>query len=340
MLRSTLAIVAIPAFLGACHAPTSAPTPAPAPAVPTPTGPGRVELHTFHSDALGVDKRYVIHLPGGYGADPAARWPVVYYLHGLGGRETDWVDGLDIGTVADRVGLPAIIVMPDGDTGFYANTVTAPDYDACRRDGAGLFDPAADRAATCTRTGRYEDYIVQDLIAHVDATYATRRDRGGRGIAGLSMGGFGALMLAMRHPDRFSAAASHSGVDALLYLGPHPYAPGEITLVEDPGSFARFAGPIGALWVTIFGPDRATWEAHDPAFLARTLAPGALALYLDGGTEDGFMLDDGASYLHDLLTARGIAHTFFLGPGGHDFAFWRDRVDDSLGFFAAHFTAR
>ena len=89
MLRSTLAIVAIPAFLGACHAPTSAPTPAPAPAVPTPTGPGRVELHTFHSDALGVDKRYVIHLPGGYGADPAARWPVVYYLHGLGGRETD-----------------------------------------------------------------------------------------------------------------------------------------------------------------------------------------------------------------------------------------------------------
>ncbi|MCE9579662.1 MAG: esterase family protein [Deltaproteobacteria bacterium] len=343
MLRSTLALAAI---LTACSTPAAPNAAAPAiaaattPPLPAVHGPGRVENVRFHSDALGVDKHYVIYLPGGYGADPDARWPVVYYLHGLGGSETDWTAALDIETVADRLALPAILVMPDGDTSFYANGVTPPDYDACMRDGAGLFDPRADRAATCARTAQYEDYMVHDLIDQIDRTYATRRDRAGRGIAGLSMGGYGALMLAMRHPDLFSAAASHSGVDALLYLGPHPYAPGDVQLVESPALLGRLAGPIGALWLSIYGADRTRWEAYDPAFLAQKLAPGALALYLDCGTEDGFQLNDGASYLHDLLTARGIAHTFFLGPGGHDLAFWRDRLDDSLAFFAAHFAAR
>jgi S-formylglutathione hydrolase FrmB len=322
---------------------TTAPPPAttaapPAPIViPTATGTGKVETHTFHSDALGVDKSYVVYLPGGYSADPAARWPVLYYLHGLGGNETNWTELGDLAGAADQLHLAAIVVMPDGDDGFYTNAAAPRDYDACLKDGSGLFDPREDRATTCVRSARYEDYIVKDLIAHVDGTYATIADRRARGIAGLSMGGFGALALAMRHPDLFSAAASHSGVDALLYEGPHPYEAGKVQLVEDVASWGKVVEPIGAWVRAIFGTNKAMWQAHDPAFLAAQLAPGTLALYLDCGTEDIFLLNDAAAYLHDVLTARGIAHSYYIGPGRHDFDFWRQRVGHSLAFFAAHF---
>jgi S-formylglutathione hydrolase FrmB len=96
------------------------------------------------------------------------------------------------------------------------------------------------------------------------------------------------------------------------------------------------AGEIGT-WVRgIFGDELATWQAHDPAALVGSLEPGKLALYLDCGTEDGFGLDAGASYLHDLLVARKIDHAFFLGPGGHDFAFWVPRLPESLKFLREH----
>ena len=89
-------------------------------------GPGTVETHHFHSDALGVDKDYVLYLPGGYAAQPDARWPVIYLLHGLGGDETNWTAEGGVAAAADKLGLAAIIVMPDGDDGFYANWVDRP----------------------------------------------------------------------------------------------------------------------------------------------------------------------------------------------------------------------
>jgi S-formylglutathione hydrolase FrmB len=310
--------------------------------LPTAHGPGKVEMHTFHSTMLGVDKRYAIYLPGGYGASPDDRWPVVYYLNGLGGDETNWSQEGDLGGAADKLGLAAIVVMPDGDDGFYANSVTPRDDAACMKDGTGLFDSREDRASTCVKKADYEDYIVKDLIAHVDGTYATIADRRARGIAGLSMGGFGALELAMRHTDLFSAAASHSGVDALLYVGPHPYEPGKAVITDDVKTWGVAVEPIGGWVRAIFGPDRVNWEQHDPAVLAQKLStdprsPDALALYLDCGTEDFFGLDAEAAYLHDLLTKRGIAHSYYIGPGRHDFDFWKERVGHSLAFFAAHF---
>ena len=149
------------------------------------------------------------------------------------------------------------------------------------------------------------------------------------------MGGFGALQLAMRHRDLFAAAASHSGVDALLYAGPHPYRAGAAELVGEVARWGADMEPFGAYVRGLFGPDLANWKAHDPATLVDGLKPGELALYLDAGTDDQLVLHDGAQYLHDRLTARGIAHTWYLGPGRHDFAFWGQRIDDSLAFFAA-----
>jgi len=147
-----------------------------------------------------------VYLPPSYATAPARRYPVAFYLHGLTGNEADWVSLASIDVVADSLiagGSPEmIVVMPDGDDGWYTNWEEAPQpYGAC------LVDTLLNRAAPalCVVQARYEDYIARDLVRHVDSTYRTLADRRHRGIAGLSMGGFGAVTLALEHPDVFSA---------------------------------------------------------------------------------------------------------------------------------------
>lgn len=302
-----------------------------------PTVHGRVAEVTFHSTALGVDKRYFAWLPASYDASHR-RYPVIYLLHGLGGQERDWIDLGHLPETADRIGLSAIVVMPDGDSSFYLNSVMPVDYDACvraaRHDFIGHHEPAA---AFCVRHADYETYLARDLVDDVDARFRTVAERRGRALDGLSMGGFGALMLAMRHRDRFSAAASHSGVDALLYAGPHPFQKGHAQLLTDVTRWGENVEPIGRLVRGLLGPDLQNWRAHDPATLAASLAPGELTLYLDCGTEDNYRLEDEAAYLDQILTARGIAHELHLVPGRHDFRLWRARIAVSLAFLAAQF---
>ncbi|MGE5185397.1 MAG: alpha/beta hydrolase [Acidobacteriota bacterium] len=308
----------------------AAPSPLPA------TAHGRVTTERFHSTALGVDKDYVVYLPADYETS-GKHYPVFYYLHGLGGNEHDWVEGGHLAETADKLGLAAIVVMPDGDDAFYADGVAPIDYAACMKDASGLF-LQKQRAKTCVKKRDYETYITKDLVAEVDGKYRTLATKQGRAIAGLSMGGFGALELSLRHTDEYAAAASHSGIDALLYVGPHPYVAGKVELLEDVKQWGVSA-PIPDLnpWMRgIFGDDLATWQQHDPAYLAQQLAPGALALYLDCGTEDIFALNDGALYLHDLLLARKIDHAFYIGPGHHDFRFWVARLPESLKFLRDH----
>jgi S-formylglutathione hydrolase FrmB len=313
------AAVALALALAACShgdPPTaSSPVTTAPPAPPAPAARGKVSTEHFHSDALGVDKDYVVYVPAGY--DSGKHYPVFYYLNGLGGNETNWVKHGHLDAAADQLGLEAIVVMPDGDDAFYADGVAPVDYDACIKDGTGLF-MQKQRTKTCVRKRSYETYIVKDLVAEVDAKYHTIARREGRAIAGLSMGGFGAFELSMRHQDVFSA--------------------GKVALLTDLKLWGAGA-PIPDLnpWMrAIFGEDIANWRQHDPSYLVQQLAPGALALYLDCGTDDDFWLNDDASYLHDLLTARKIDHAFFLGPGHHDFTFWTARLPESLKFLRDH----
>ncbi len=321
-------------FAACSSAPSSTPAVTEATPPVTIAAKGEVVHTSFDSKALGVTKDVVVYLPAGYAAQPDTRWPVFYYLHGLTGDERNWSGGLNLDETADAMNLGAIVVMPDGDDGFYTDSVTPRDYDACMADGTGLFVPSAPKRSTCVRTPNYEQYIVNDLISWVDATYRTIPEKKARAIAGLSMGGFGALKLALRHPDLFAATASHSGVDALLYQGPDPYVAGKVVLAEDLTKAPK--DPFTQWLVGIFGPDLANWRANDPASLVEKLEPGTLAIYLDCGTEDGFRLHNGAQYLHDLLLAKEIDHAWYLGPGKHDGAFWRERVPHSLAFLAMH----
>jgi S-formylglutathione hydrolase FrmB len=294
---------------------------------------GKVEKKRFKSEALGVEKRYLVYLPAGYDDQPNSRWPVFYYLHGLTGNETNWVELGKIDAAADGIGLQAIVVMPDGDDSFYVDALAEADYDACMRDGTGLFIPhKQSKRDTCVRTRNYETYITKDLIGHVDAAYRTIAKREARAIAGLSMGGFGALMLSMRHPDLFGAVASHSGVDSLLYMGPFPYEKGKVQLMTDARQWGGAFIEINRWMRGVFGDDVTHWKQYDPTTLVQKLQPGSLAIYLDCGTEDGFALHHGMQYLHDLLLDRKIEHAYYLGPGKHDFSFWSVRVVESLKF--------
>ncbi|HEY4241180.1 MAG TPA: alpha/beta hydrolase-fold protein [Kofleriaceae bacterium] len=325
-------------------APTPAAVPTPAPTErkipsPGPANAGKMSTEKFHSDALGVDKNVVVYLPPGYDAG-TKHYPVFYYLHGLGDMETGWRDGGHMADTAGNEKIDAIIVMPDGDDSFYVDSDMPIDYDACMKDGTGLIDGSEPKAQTCVHARKYETYMTKDLVTWVDGKYRTIAKKEGRAIAGLSMGGYGALMLAMRHPDMFAAAASHSGVDSLIYQGPRPYVAGKEQVMT--GDFAakvgKALGPIGAWIAGTFGKDDANWLAHDPTTLATKLQPGQLAIYLDCGTEDDFGLDGAAGYLDHVLTQQKIEHTLFLGPGKHNFDFWGPRLHESLKFLAAHVT--
>jgi len=309
------------------------PEPAPAATTAAPT-PSRVVTEHFHSDALGVDKDVVVYLPRGYDAQPAKHWPVFYYLHGLGGNETNWVKNGNLDAAADQLALAAIVVMPDGDDDFYVDSPATIDYDKCMASGEGLFVKAPPFAKACVHQRNYETYIAKDLVGWVDAHYHTIQRRDGRAIAGLSMGGFGAMSIGLGHPDEFAAAASHSGALALLYRGPRPFDPAKP--VELATQIWATSDPIGAWIRTVLGGDIAGWKAHDVVELASALPPGKLALYIDCGTEDGFHLQDNAQYVHAQLTAKHIDHEFFIGPGRHDFEFWAARLPRSLAFLRDH----
>ena len=297
---------------------------------------GTLKEASFHSKALGVDKDYQVYLPAGYQLSEK-RYPVVYMLHGIGGEEGDW-PRTGIAKTADEMALQAILVMLDGDDSFYVDTQTKADYEACLKTPRP-FGKAEDRTTYCVRDGRYESYVVTDAVAHIDASYRTIASREGRAIGGLSMGGYGALVLGMRHKDVFSSIASHSGIAALLYKGPYPYQQGKVQQFDNPAELTQRIGAFGVHMRSIFGEAIGNWRAHDPATLAQSLGDGDLAIYLDCGTEDGFRLQHGASYLHEVLEARGITHDFALVPGKHDWALWADRIDESLTFHVRHFEA-
>jgi len=322
--------------LAACSSGTP-PTPATPPAAPLAATHGTVVTKHVASASLGVVKSVVVYLPAGYDSS-TKHYPVYYFLHGLGGDETTWVKGGHLDEAADKLGVQAIIVMPDGDNSFYTDSVTPMDYDKCLSSGVGMFIPQQDPKSTCVKTANYESWITKDLVVWADATFRTIPAKAGRAIAGMSMGGYGALVLAMRHKDVFAAAVSHSGVDALLYLGPIPYA--GLDSVQLAPLIPAEVGDMYAKWLkSLLGPDIANWRAHDPSVLVADLKPGELALYVDCGTDDVFHFDNGMRYLHDLLLANKIEHEFYVGDGGkHDFSFWRPRLPVSLAFLGAHVT--
>lgn len=263
---------------------------------------GRVQCGAVSSAVLKRPVRYCALLPPRYDADPKRRYPVLYYLHGLGENEQSLVNFGGWNLVEElqargRIG-EFLIVTPDGGSSFYIN--------------------ARDRGE------RYEDFFVREFIPAVDRTFRTRAARAYRGIGGTSMGGYGALRLAFKYPERFASVSAHSAA-----------------LVENPArGFSATLAPLLARLTRAFGvpPDEAYWQEQSPFTLARQKAGlRRLRIYLDCGIEDEYGFEEGARALHRLLRARRVAHEFHLYPGGHGWLYVAEHLHATLEFHAQTF---
>ena len=261
--------------------------------------PLRAEIKTgsFASPSLGKDVAYVIDLPASY-ATGDKKYPVIYALHGLFESSAFYERrGLAAAFAAAREkgDLPdALVVTADGANSFYVN-------------GAA---------------GAFEDMLAKDLVDHVEKTYRTLPGREGRALFGVSMGGYGALRLAFKYPDRYTAVVTHSA----MVLEKIPTA-------EDGARRGQMAA-----FNRIFGDpiDAALWAANDPLQLASKADPKSTpALYFDCGSEDRFRLFVGNQDLHDKLAARGVKHEFGLYPGDHGYEYVKSVIDKSLRFLGA-----
>ncbi|MBP6774881.1 MAG: hypothetical protein KA154_17970 [Gemmatimonadaceae bacterium] len=295
---------------------------------------GTVHTDTLWAQSLGIRKALTVYLPPSYATSPNRRYPVLVYLHGLGGNERNWVDAGKLDRTLDSLtatGKPeAIVVMPDGDDSWYTTWNGLIDAAVCRSDTTRR-EPAA---SYCVPWPHYDDYIAHDIIAHVDGRYRTRVGAAHRGIAGLSMGGYGAITLALAYPDVFAAAASHSGVVSPRYLGPVPFAP--------PPRYATTLGEMQAatrgLWKSMapaFGRDTIAWMARDPGQLARralTRRNAAMLprLLIDCGVDDAYIQQN--RDLHHTLIQLNVPHEYAEWPGAHTWSYWSGHAAQSLTF--------
>lgn len=305
---------------------------------------GTVRTDTIWSQSLGAYKALVVYLPPSYNAAARTRYPLLVYLHGRTGNERNWVDAGRLNRTMDSLvgaGAPeAIIAMPDGDDGWYATWNQLGDVNACRADTARR-EPAA---TYCVPWTRYDDYIARDIVSHMDTRYRTVARRESRGIAGLSMGGVGALTVALQYPEVFAAAASHSGVVSPRYLGPTPFAPPPryANTTVELQTAARHLWP-DLRWV--MGKDTIGWNARDPGHMAQRLqtraatgGPGLPHLMFDVGTEDVWV--DQNRDLHATLTRLGVPHDYAEWPGAHTWSYWQAHAAESLLFLLGNVAGR
>jgi S-formylglutathione hydrolase FrmB len=291
-----------------------------------------MQIATFTSSALGVQKRYLIYFPSAYDSTPNRRFPVVYLLHGTGGTERSWLDDIAVNVVLDsltKVGSPEMIaVLVDGDNSYYHNWITSYDYNTC-------ISKAEEKPASsyCVHALNYDTYITQDLVAHIDGTYRTKTGAQYRAVAGYSMGGYGAAYLGLAHPDVFGAIASLSGAWlSLLHTGTYPNQAQATTFAQ---LQTRYQDTISLLQ-NQYGTDVAHWRQLDPYSLMTSAkqSGGAIpALWLAVGTSDSRTLADNQIF-NQAAVNLGVPITYTEGSGGHTTTFWRSREGSALAWIA------
>ncbi len=275
---------------------------------------------TFFARALGVWKKYRVYLPEGYERGGQFRYPVIFLLHGWGGTQDHWLRQRDLERAASELGLQALVVMPDGDRSYYANAVQLPDYAACMADPSGA-NPNEPRREFCVHAQRYEDYVTRDLLAMIEADYRTIRSREARALSGEAAGGYGAMLLALRHRDKFSSVTMHSAFLSLMHKADRTQA--------------GLAGADPGLLHT-FGSDLARWRMHDPGTLAASLRPADLSIFFDAAEDEPGLRAQAVAF-HERLTALDVPHRFEVIPAQHGEEHWPQRVRALLAFHILHF---
>jgi len=258
------------------------------------------------SNAMGKDVEYSIYLPPDYETSNRS-YPVLYLLHGFSDDETGWTQFGEVAFIADKAinsgAAPSmIIVMPDAGVTWYVNS-----YDGKQR---------------------YEDFFIKEFLPQIESAYRIRPKKEYRAIAGLSMGGHGSLILALKNPDLFAAVA--------------PLSAGVLTNEEiintpdDRWSFV-FGTPYGK---DLKGKDRISDHYNKNSVLpfiqaAKTDDLKKLRYYIDCGDDD--FLIKGNMALHALLIDKQVPHEFRVREGGHTWTYWREALPEVMKFIGESF---
>src|SRR3954464_13350866 len=271
---------------------------------------GRAECGTLTSKVLHRPVRYCALLPPSFD-DPASKqrkYPILYYLHGRGDNEQTLINTGSWSLIEDlrkqkKIG-DFVVVTPQGGNSFYVNSANGKE--------------------------RYSDFFLHEFMPYIEAKYRIERTRESRGLAGFSMGGYGALRFAFAYPELFGSVSAQSA--ALLDEPPTAL-----------NSAIRAGEPQALMMAQVFGNpiSAAHWEQTSPFSLAKKnpAAIRKLHIYFDCGDRDDFGFDRGARMLDQQLTGESVSHEFHLYPGGHDLAYLLAHVGASIEFHSKHFSA-
>jgi S-formylglutathione hydrolase FrmB len=271
-----------------------------------PSSEAGVEYGSLQSSSLGKELKFAVQLPPSYKTDAKRRYAVLYFLHGMFGNEGEFQRRGVAAAVAKLRGEGKIgdfiIVAPAGENSFYLNS----------KPGV-----------------RYEDAIIKDLIPYIEKTYRTMGTPAGRAIQGISMGGWGAMLLAFKHPEMFSSVTTHSA--ALFEDLP------QVTGTDRRSKFML------SLIGNIFGdpPDEEFFRASNPVFVAESNAAAikksGIKIYFDCGEQDRYGFQTSNKAFDEKLTKLGIPHEFHLFPGNHGWEYMISVADNSYAFLWKNF---
>ncbi len=265
------------------------------------------------SEILGQEHSMAVLLPESYVSEPGKRYPVVYCLHGLGDEPTSWNDQW-LAIESTVKGLEAngleemIYIFPQGFRTYYVN----------RYDGKYP----------------YMDYFVKELVPYVDKTYRTIADRNHRAITGYSMGGFGAWILAAKHPELFGASAplSISMRTDQQYMTEGPQSGWDYQW----GRIFGASGLSGAARLTDYYKENCPFYQFTPENKAQLSR--VRWFFTCGDNEPQLLI--GSDSLHVIMRDAGYDHEYRVTDGGHDGTFWRSALREVLPFFSSCFAGQ
>ncbi len=274
---------------------------------------GEVKTAEFFSESVNRTMKYNIYLPEDYESTKKS-YPVLYLLHELTSNYRAWAR---LGAPKYASAYDLIVVMPDVGNSWYVNWAKSENG----------------------QKNNWEDYIIKDLIPHVDGTYRTIDSREGRAINGLSMGGYGAIMLGLRLPELFCSIGSHSGVIGYarsqkerLERGELPWVMWEERISDKPDPNIGIEGfssqlersPKGQIFLT-----EEDCNTYDSFKLVLQIPKDKLPhIYIDCGTEDGLIT--GARNFIRVLEDNNIPFTYAQSKGGHNGGYWSREVGLSM----------
>ena len=270
----------------------------------------RIDCSALNSRILKRAVRYCVYVPSGYDESakqhPLRRYPILYFLHGLGDTEKTLFSSGGWTLIDDlrnqhKLG-DFLIVAPEGRHSFYINSA----------DGSE----------------RYGDFFLQEFMPRIQSKYRVRAGRAGRAISGISMGGYGALRFAFAHPELFSAVSAQSA--ALI-----AETPDQLDAASDSGS------PLPGVLGPVFGHpiDGDHWNANNPFLLAKKNVAGIrkLAIYFNCGQEDNYGFEKGAAALDSELSKLHVKHEYHLYPGDHSITYFLSHFAEVMEFHSKAF---